>query len=46
MVWYGMVIDVGVMDVGVEQTFSPPNFSMFLLEWWIIFGLQRAKMLG
>jgi len=31
------------MDVGVERTFSPQNFSMFS---WMTFGLRRAKMLG
>jgi len=29
------------MDVGIEQTFSPKNFSM-----WMTFGLRTAKMLG
>jgi len=34
------------MDVGVERTFSPQNFSMLPWSRWMTFGLRRAKMLG
>jgi len=35
-----------VMDVGVERTFSPRNFSMFPWNRWMTFWLWRMKMLG
>jgi len=39
-------IQLGVMDVGVERTFSPQNFFMLPGSRWITFGLRRVKMLG
>jgi len=39
-------IQPDVMDVGVERTFSPPNFPMFPVSRWMTFGLRIAKMLG
>jgi len=39
-------IQPDVMDIGVERTFFPQNFSMFPGSRWMTFGLRWAKMLG
>ena len=39
-------IEPDVINVGVERTFSPRNFSMFPGSMWMTFGLRKAKMLG